>query len=267
MSVSKELYHERKSKHLCTLCGKAAKTDRTLCEYHIQKANKNMKAVVARRKKKGLCAACGQKFTNNRKTCNNCLKKRAPNHKRDDVWIPSADRKRLGLCVACGQFNLTSKNYCKKCSKTYGDRDVSSRKQKIANGLCGVCGNGLLSRNKTKCIVCIYKNMKRYASSDYRTLYNKKQALLRDTVIQHYGGKCSCCGVSEKTFLAIDHINGGGNAHRRKLKKRGANFNKWIIEQGFPNDLRILCHNCNMSTHLLGGICAHKLVYNKVDEV
>jgi hypothetical protein len=258
MSVSKELYRERKNKNLCTLCGKATQFNKTLCLYHLQKANKNQQAVIARRRNKGLCPLCGQEFCNNRKICNKCLEKSAPNHKRDDIWIPSIDRKKFGLCMACGRSNLTSKNYCNKCSKRYGDRDILSRKQKIANGLCGVCGKGLLSKNKTKCIICIYKNMKWYVSSDYRQLYNEKQTLLRDKIIQYYGGKCACCSEQERSFLAIDHINGGGNKHRKKLKKRGANFNQWIINNNFPDDLQILCHNCNMSKYLLGGICAHK---------
>lgn len=259
MSISKELYQERKSKNLCTRCGNIAELNKTLCTYHKQKANKNQQAVFARRKGKGSCR-CGTKLINNRKICNNCLEKSAPNHKRDDVRIPCTDRKKLGLCTACGKQNLTSNTYCEKCSKKYSIKESLTRKQKVLKGLCCKCGKGLLARlSKTRCIICIHKNKKWYASSHYRQYHIQKQRLLRSKVIQHYGGKCVCCGISEKTFLAIDHVNGKGNAHRRKIKKSsGTNFYRWIIKQDFPGDLQILCYNCNMSKYLLDGICAHK---------
>jgi len=77
--------------------------------------------------------------------------------------------------------------------------------------------------------------------------------------LKSYGGKCVCCGETEPTFLAIDHINGNGNAHRRELRKAGSTFNTWLIKNDFPDAFQILCHNCNMSKRLLGGICAHHL--------
>lgn len=85
----------------------------------------------------------------------------------------------------------------------------------------------------------------------------RKTRMLKETVIQHYGSKCDCCGESRLEFLCIDHINGGGNEHRKKLKRYGSAFYDWLIKNDFPMGFRVLCHNCNMSIALYG-YCPHK---------
>jgi hypothetical protein len=59
-------------------------------------------------------------------------------------------------------------------------------------------------------------------------------------------------------FLTLDHVNGGGNQHRRELNVRGKHFFEWLVRHGFPNDppLRVLCMNCNWSLGRLG-YCPH----------
>lgn len=76
----------------------------------------------------------------------------------------------------------------------------------------------------------------------------------RLSVIQHYGGLCACCGEKEYKFLAIDHINGGGDKHRRALGPAG--IVNWLIMQGFPEGFQILCHNCNSAKGFYGS-CPH----------
>jgi hypothetical protein len=70
-------------------------------------------------------------------------------------------------------------------------------------------------------------------------------------VIAHYGGMCSCCGENHIEFLTIDHINGGGNAERRKIfgleKKVGSRFYEWLIHNNFPEGYQVLCADCNMA--------------------
>ena len=86
----------------------------------------------------------------------------------------------------------------------------------------------------------------------------KQQAKVRAEVRSHYGNKCVCCGEDEPAFLAIDHINGGGNAHRRKLgMPSGTQFYLWLRRNNFPEGFQILCFNCNFakSAH---GQCPHK---------
>jgi hypothetical protein len=82
----------------------------------------------------------------------------------------------------------------------------------------------------------------------------------RIRVVEAYGGKCTCCGETELVFLAIDHIGGGGNAHRRTLTASGeiagsSNFYKWLEKNGLPKGFQVLCHNCNFAkSH---GGCPH----------
>lgn len=258
MTVSKEVYENRKNNHLCTRCGQDAEINKTLCTYHLQKANQNQNAMYDRRKVEGCCPLCGDKLINNRKICNQCLEKQV-SKQRDDIWIPRKDRQQNCLCLDCGEHNLTSNLYCNECAKKRISNQSSIRKQKIANGLCGICGQRLLANNKKRCIICMHKHNEWYATSPTRTNNMKKNKLAKNQVIDGYGGKCSCCGEIEKTFLAIDHINGGGNEHRKQIKKlSSSSFYRWLISQNFPNEFQILCHNCNMSKYLCGGICAHK---------
>lgn len=79
----------------------------------------------------------------------------------------------------------------------------------------------------------------------------------RMTVLQHYGMRCACCGESAYEFLAIDHIYGGGNKHRKSIKGQGSNsLSGWIIKHNFPGGFQILCHNCNMAKGIYG-YCPH----------
>jgi hypothetical protein len=78
---------------------------------------------------------------------------------------------------------------------------------------------------------------------------------VRKQVIDHYGGKCECCGETHIEFLAIDHINGNGRKHRLSIPS--GHLARWLRDNNYPEGFRILCHNCNQS---LGhyGYCPHK---------
>jgi len=80
----------------------------------------------------------------------------------------------------------------------------------------------------------------------------------RDIVIRAYGGHCACCGETEPMFLEIDHINGGGNAHRRKIGRSSKATYYWLIKHDFPDGFQVLCSNCNQGKKRNGGICPHQ---------
>jgi len=105
------------------------------------------------------------------------------------------------------------------------------------------------------------QQQKRQKDEAYKATFNacqrRRNAEIRKQVIDAYGGKCVCCGIDNIEFLAIDHINGGGNAHRKELKTIGGKFFRWIVKNNFPTDLRVLCHNCNMAYGLYG-YCPHQ---------
>jgi hypothetical protein len=68
---------------------------------------------------------------------------------------------------------------------------------------------------------------------------------LREAIIRGYGGKCTCpeCPKINPAFLTIEHINGGGTAHRKTNSPYGVM--KEIVDNNFPPDYTILCYNCN----------------------
>lgn len=74
--------------------------------------------------------------------------------------------------------------------------------------------------------------------------------------LDHYGNTtCACCGEKRMDFLCIDHINGGGNKHRREI---GTNLIRWLIKNNLPEGpYRVLCHNCNFAIGAYG-ICPHE---------
>lgn len=85
----------------------------------------------------------------------------------------------------------------------------------------------------------------------------RKRKERRTQILDAYGGKCSCCGESREPFLAIDHVNGGGTEHRKRLGT--SRVLKEIIDRNFPADFRLLCHNCNYAvSRSPDGACVHE---------
>lgn len=88
-----------------------------------------------------------------------------------------------------------------------------------------------------------------------KELERQKRERWKAKVLLHYGAKCGCCKESNPKFLSVDHINGGGSAHRKKF--RISNMWRWLAENHFPKGFQILCHNCNQAKHHYGK-CPHK---------
>ena len=156
------------------------------------------------------------------------------------------------------------------------------RRRRLAKGLCGRCGQHPLVNNSTLCEECRAYYHERWKNRSPELIAKHKEAVkkwaknhpelrrlsairylrkLRKEVIEHYGGKCSCCGENNHAFLTIDHINGKGNIHRRKLFGKniaGNTFYKWLRVNKFPEGFQVLCYNCNMAkAHL--GVCPHTI--------
>lgn len=105
-------------------------------------------------------------------------------------------------------------------------------------------------RNKDK----VKASSKKYADKiqkEKRSHHSK----CREAILEHYGSFCRCCGEGERSFLCVDHINHGKGNPAPRVK----DFYGWIIKNGFPDDLQILCHNCNTAKGLYGK-CPHKKI-------
>ena len=85
----------------------------------------------------------------------------------------------------------------------------------------------------------------------------KNRAEIKNSIINHYGGMCICCGLKDIDILSIDHINNDGAKHRKITISSGTPFYEWIIDNNFPADLQILCLNCNKSKGSYG-YCPHQ---------
>lgn len=112
----------------------------------------------------------------------------------------------------------------------------------------------------------IYARTREYIKNNpekQRRWQNEHTKRQRIKVLEHYGKNCACCSENNIEFLTIDHINGGGNQHRKEIIERGearcggSGFYNWLIKNNFPEGFRTLCQNCNAS---LGhyGYCPHK---------
>lgn len=106
----------------------------------------------------------------------------------------------------------------------------------------------------------VYANENRAVIKERNRERHKK---LRDIILSHYRGKCTCCGENCREFLALDHVNNDGNTHRKEFRGGSPQFYRWIIKTGFPSWLQLLCHNCNLSRGIYG-YCPHKKANNDV---
>lgn len=89
----------------------------------------------------------------------------------------------------------------------------------------------------------------------------KRRREIKYKVLNHYCGNnklgpwCQCCGETIIEFLTIDHIDGKGAEHRRKLNRHC--IYTWLIKNNYPKGFQVLCLNCNFARWAYGK-CPHK---------
>ena len=88
----------------------------------------------------------------------------------------------------------------------------------------------------------------------------ERRKRLKIQVLNHYGGKCVCCGTTTMEFLSMDHINGDGYIDRRL----GDGDHIWnqIKRDNYPGTFQILCFNCHMAEAHYGH-CPHTMLNNR----
>ena len=119
-------------------------------------------------------------------------------------------------------------------------------------------------RNRTGSVACI-PCLKSIQRQSRRT--NRYRVLI---VYSQDPPSCICCGETHFEFLTIDHINGGGEAHRKSIGGPGRTMDRWLRLNGYPDGFRVLCYNCNNAIGRYG-YCPHKeetngsVSYNRMD--
>ena len=182
--------------------------------------------------------------------------------------------KKLGRCSRCRQPSVVGKTMCMVCLNGIKER----RRHRISESQCVYCGGP--ATGKTICIDCASERARdreerkdaglcvntgcpndtrpgRVTCAQCSVKVSKKTRILKQLVLDHYGQRCNCscgCSVAKFEHLTIDHKNNDG-AKRRKDGQHHcgqANYRR-IIREGFPDDLQVLCWNCNCAKQYYGG--------------
>ena len=135
---------------------------------------------------------------------------------------------------------------CRDCKKTKPISDFYIDRKKVIRPNCKECVKQRSKEHRLQNPEMRKKTALRY----YRHLRMK--------ALQAYGGAkpfCACCGLNQIEFLTIDHIDGGGNKQRQKMKLRS--FYSWLKKNNYPKGFQILCMNCNFAKGMYD-ICPHK---------
>lgn len=78
-------------------------------------------------------------------------------------------------------------------------------------------------------------------------------------VLTHYGSVCVCCQESNMKLMTLDHKDGDGHKYRTgKTRRKGVSLYSFLIKENFPQNMQVLCFNCNIGRANNKGICPHK---------
>lgn len=135
-------------------------------------------------------------------------------------------------------------------------------------GLCGACYNRWWAEQNPERHAANRARQRDHART-WQRKYDKRRhpqkllwekqnlAKLRATVLAGLGGKCSCCGETQNEFLTLEHVNGGGRAHRKAARSLYRVYHD-VIDSGFDRSkYDVLCYNCNCSRGRWG-YCPHQ---------
>lgn len=152
------------------------------------------------------------------------------------------------------------RNDCKVCNRSrarsYGNAHREERRQRSAQWRADN-SEYVRQRRREKYVanpeVTKERNRVRYETNRelYRERNRQYRKEVRDQVFEHYGRGCVCCGATDN--LTIDHVDGGGTAHRLEVlgfaqgKVAGWVFYRWLIKNDFPEGFQVLCFPCNQS--------------------
>ena len=141
---------------------------------------------------------------------------------------------------------------CSKCSKWKPFTEFSKDKYKRY----GITVSCLSCRDEYTVKYSAAHREELNARARRYTMLNRKKhrisvrscrAKLRQKCVTLLGAYCAFCGNSDYRVLEIDHINGGGNRHRKNGAMGRYEAYKDVLKH--PKKYRVLCANCHRIRH------------------
>lgn len=161
-------------------------------------------------------------------------------HRRENGRCVQCDTKAIDGYVVCFRHLSMRRASAKARGRAYYHKRRSE-------GGCTMCSS-VAEGGKTLC--------SKHLSSSNEFAIRRWRRLVEE-VISAYGGKCACCGEDEHGFLLIDHVANDGAEHRKAIGC-GSKIYGWAKRNKYPDNLQVLCSNCNYSKMKNGGVCIHK---------
>ena len=97
-----------------------------------------------------------------------------------------------------------------------------------------------------------------------RKIYTKAVLKLKETFFTMYGTLCACCGETERKFLTLDHIHGGGR-QENKSGGGGQKIYRNAVKSLNKEKYRVLCFNCNCASYF-SKRCPHNQIETIIDQ-
>ena len=174
--------------------------------------------------------------------------------------------RKKSTCPACfKEFSYYGRNdpsykkrFCTlKCSKKFQHKTPEQKRE---------AKRAWYKKNRVKALEGIRRSYRKYRTKRIRDAVEKRNVDKREArklALKKYGGsppKCACCGEKEYRFLCIDHVDGGGNAHRMLLSRTTRlGLMGWLVQtRKKPKQYQVLCYNCNMGKEGEDKICPHQ---------
>lgn len=203
------------------------------------------------------------------KPCYNQKQAERRNKQREANAGREPDYTGFKLCCRCKQGKRKSEFYreairhdglssiCKQCNAEVR-REIAERRKaeysgsRVETKQCAACG-----QVKDAAAFTTLKSSKDGLRGTCRVCESGAYQKIRWEVLCHYSNgspECACCGETQPEFLSIDHVNGGGNQHRKSFNLP---IYKLLKKEGLPEGYRVLCHNCNQAIGY-HGYCPHE---------
>lgn len=150
-----------------------------------------------------------------------------------------------GMCSNCGIRPPGETQKCEECREKF---KISSR----------VSGK---KNQKTRQEKARLKLLDPIEREKINACAKQRRKKLRSEILDLLGGKCVCCGETNKIYLQVDHLNKDGKQHRALCNNDTYTLFKDIKKNPSRFELRVLCASCHFA-FTQGEQCQHPIVLN-----